>query len=94
MFGTFVEEDQQRDYYGTSAQVQTFDPLQINVEVFKRINENGKDDSILSRICKMIFGNRITHKWVFDPMTLVRPHKNIWDCWNISTVAKRKKFSS
>lgn len=71
----------------------SFDPIRINCELFARI-WNRKDESVWSRVNRMIFGSRIKHKFEFKPLDLFKAHNSIWNCWSVSSEAVRVKFAS
>jgi len=67
MFGTYVVEDEQRDYYGLAKQYATLDPLWANAEHASRMVRNvdqGKSGALA------LLKRRVHHPIVFQPWKL------------------------
>lgn len=86
MHGTFVPEDEQKDFYGLAAQYTTFDPLAANAEHPRRVMKNvgagdrrGKpvgDEGAPARAWRWLrlsFRRRVKHPFVFKPWVLLQP---------------------
>jgi hypothetical protein len=90
MFGTFVCETEHLDYYGLAKQYDTFDPVWASGEHIERVTrnvENGANPFFA------LFRRRVKHKWVFDPMALIRPHPEPkHSLWTVPKTSYRKKL--
>lgn len=80
VFGTFVAEDRQQDYYGLAKQYETFDPVWANAEHPRRIAENASRDASGAGVgawllhCLWRCGRkRVRHKCVFRPLAVFEP---------------------
>ena len=79
MHGTFVPEDEQKDFYGLAKQYATFDPLWANAEHPRRVVANvgagdaNKSGGGLWRWLRLPFRRRVKHRFVFKPWVLLRP---------------------
>ena len=86
MFGTFVGEKKQKDYYGLAKQYQTFDPLWANMEHVKRqIQVVGKrKNKTLFSYFSQFFRKRAHHPFVFQPFNIFKTiHPNPNTLWNL-----------
>jgi sterol desaturase/sphingolipid hydroxylase (fatty acid hydroxylase superfamily) len=98
MFGTFVAEKKQMNYYGLAKQYNTFDPAWANVEHIKRqlsVVSKRKNTHICSyatQFCR----KRVHHPLVFQPMNLFNTiHPNPSVLWTLPQgEPKRKKLHS
>merc|ERR1711871_1108600 len=59
MFGTFVSEREQKQYYGLAKSHTTFDPVWANVEHFNRMISDGD-------VSRFFFRKRVIHPFVFQ----------------------------
>jgi len=90
--GTFEEEGSQSNYYGLSRPLETYNSILGNVEHFRRLFSTV--DPFWSKLRRFLFGSRITHKFSLFPANLLKPHKDIWNCWDIATISVRSKLKS
>ena len=65
IFGTFVREDRQQEFYGLAKSHESFDPVSANTEHFKRMVADGN-------FMRFFVGKRTSHKWVVDPLAIFR----------------------
>ncbi len=84
MFGTFVKEDQQMDYYGLAKQYSTFDPFWANLEHLRRMQAHTNETSRgLGFYLRLLFKRRVKHRWVFRPQDLLKKHptpkRSLWE---------------
>jgi|GEM_PF-268777 len=93
MFGTFVAESEQMDYYGLAKQYSTFDPVYANAEHLNRMASN--IDPTQKRgaffYLGLLFKRRVKHKSIFNPMAVfstITPPKN--SLWTLSPVANKR----
>mmetsp|Transcript_3224 Transcript_3224/g.3824 ORF Transcript_3224/g.3824 Transcript_3224/m.3824 type:complete len:468 (-) Transcript_3224:60-1463(-) len=97
MFGTFVQEDEQKDYYGLAKQYTTHDPVWANLEHPRRVLNNighSKEKKIWFYLT-LPFKKRVKHKWVFNPLVLLEGMgKGETDCWKLPNKSKRIKLAS
>jgi alkylglycerol monooxygenase len=61
MFGTFVSEREQQEYYGLAKAHQSFDPVWANLEHFTRMVADGD-------LKRFFFRKRVVHPLVFQPL--------------------------
>ena len=82
MHGTFVPEDEQKDFYGLAAQYNTFDPVWANAEHPRRVianvgaGERPSGDGTSApwgRWLRLPFRRRVRHPFVFQPWVLLQP---------------------
>eukprot|EP00298_Acanthocystis_sp_HF-20_P004395 c14729_g1_i1.p1 GENE.c14729_g1_i1~~c14729_g1_i1.p1 ORF type:complete len:471 (+),score=138.39 c14729_g1_i1:23-1414(+) len=75
MFGTFVAEEEKKDYYGLAEQYKSFDPILLNFRhgshVLFNINA-GKKENIFAKFARF-FKKRYRNPYVFDPLALFKP---------------------
>ena len=75
IFGTFVREDCQKEFYGLAKSYSSFDPVFANTEHFSRMVEDGN-------FMRFFTGKRTNHKWSVDPLAVFRAmppsRKNLW----------------
>mmetsp|Transcript_19694 Transcript_19694/g.63226 ORF Transcript_19694/g.63226 Transcript_19694/m.63226 type:complete len:468 (+) Transcript_19694:77-1480(+) len=85
IFGTFVPEDEQKDYYGLAKQYDTFDPVWANLEHLRRMNATLARSSSPgpARWLRLLTTRRVKHKWTFRPLDLFKkrpaPVRSLWD---------------
>eukprot|EP00301_Raphidiophrys_heterophryoidea_P025117 c834_g1_i1.p1 GENE.c834_g1_i1~~c834_g1_i1.p1 ORF type:complete len:453 (+),score=97.77 c834_g1_i1:75-1433(+) len=93
IFGTFIAEDKQIDHYGLASQYTTFDPVWANLEHAFRVFTNVGSGSrgIFSRLIAF-FKRRVVHRWVFEPLELVRPLAPHVSLWTLPSSPKRRKL--
>ena len=63
MFGTFVSEKEQQNYYGLAKSHESFDPVWANLEHFNRMVADGK-------VGRFFFRKRVQHPFVFAPFKI------------------------
>jgi hypothetical protein len=94
MFGTFVGEKKQKDYYGLAKQYKTFDPLWANFEHANRQIQfvgKKKNKTILSYFTQF-FKKRAHHPFVFQPQNLFKTiHPNPETLWELPAGSSRRK---
>ena len=98
MFGTFVGEKKQMNYYGLAKQYATFDPAFANVEHIRRqinVVSKRKNSSVFSYVTQF-FRKRVNHPFVFQPMNLFTTiHPNPNELWKLPQgESKRIKLKS
>ena len=80
MFGTYVPEGEQRDYYGLAKQYETFDPLWANAEHVYRVVHN--IDPGKTSWWRALLRRRIAHPFVFRPLAVFErippPTASLW----------------
>jgi sterol desaturase/sphingolipid hydroxylase (fatty acid hydroxylase superfamily) len=97
MFGTFKSEKEHQNYYGLAKQYETFDPLWANVEHVKRVLNNGVDNKTSNYVsrCMNLFKRRVKHKFVFEPMNVLKPlPKPNRSRWVVPKSDKRQKLDT
>ena len=98
MFGTFVGEKKQMNYYGLAKQYKTFDPAFANLEHLRRQiavvskRKNSNVCSYVTQFCR----KRVNHPFVFQPMNLFKTiHPNPNELWKLPQgKSKRVKLDS
>lgn len=90
IFGTFVPETEQLDYYGLAKQYESFDPVWAHAEHISRVVRNVESGSV--HPIAALFRRRVKHKWTFDPLALFRPHpKPTRSLWTLPDKPYRSK---
>lgn len=87
MFGTFVREGEQQEYYGLAKSHDSFDTVFANMEHFKRMIADGN-------IARFFFSRRTQHKWFFDPLvifTTLPASSAESSLWTVPSEPKREK---
>ncbi len=86
MFGTFLKEDEQKDYYGLAKQYETWDPVWANGEHLWRMQAHANpNESRLSPAfyLKLLTKRRVKARWVFRPLDLFKaqatPVRSLWE---------------
>lgn len=83
LFGTFVPEDEQRDFYGLAKPAETFDPVAINAEHWRRLENVGaaRASPFWGRLAAL-FRRRVEQPWKIDPAALwaplPTPKRSLW----------------
>uniref|UniRef100_A0A7S3V2H5 Fatty acid hydroxylase domain-containing protein n=1 Tax=Aplanochytrium stocchinoi TaxID=215587 RepID=A0A7S3V2H5_9STRA len=97
MFGTFVQEDVQKDYYGLAKPYTSHDPVWANVEHPWRLiaNVDPNKERSASFFFSLLTKKRVKHKWVFNPLVLFQNLKEpASDLWELPKKPKREKLST
>jgi hypothetical protein len=93
MFGTFVPEEAQRDYYGLAQPLQTFDAVAANAEHWSRMRDIGASRSSRFGRCAALLRRRVAQRWVFNPAGLFKPFPPTKrSLWVLPTAPERTKY--
>lgn len=94
MFGTFVPEDKQRDYYGLAKAYTSFNPVLANFEHFRRLYRSAASSVKPRSFLGLLVKRRVKHKMVCAPGALFKAFPETKaSLWNIPTVSERVKLT-
>lgn len=71
LFGTFTAETERKDYYGLAAPVETFEPIELNAQHWRKIAKlKFVSPSLLPKVLRRLFSVRARHSWICSPLAL------------------------